>query len=68
MREIMPTSLQSRALTQTDADTRSTIAHEIINWNVLLTLGFCALGLLITLNVMLRFPDLGALIERSNQF
>jgi hypothetical protein len=29
---------------------------------------FCVLGLLIALNVILRFPDLGALIEQYNQF
>ncbi|MGD0147697.1 MAG: hypothetical protein ABSB77_03845 [Xanthobacteraceae bacterium] len=29
---------------------------------------FCLLGLLLTLNLILRFPDLGALIEQYNQF
>lgn len=29
---------------------------------------FCLIGLLLTLNVMLRFPDLGAIIEQCNQF
>ncbi len=29
---------------------------------------FCAIGLLMTLNVMLRFPNLGSLIELYNQF
>jgi hypothetical protein len=29
---------------------------------------FCAIGLLITLIVMLSFPDFGALIEQYNQF
>ena len=29
---------------------------------------FCAIGLLITLNLMLRFPDFGALIAQYNQF
>jgi hypothetical protein len=29
---------------------------------------FCAIGLLIMLNVMLRFPDLASLIEQYNQF
>jgi len=29
---------------------------------------FCAIGLLVTLNLMLRFPDLGALIAQYNQF
>jgi hypothetical protein len=28
----------------------------------------CAIGLLTMLNVMLRFPDLGSLIEQYNQF
>ncbi len=29
---------------------------------------FCLIGLLLTLNVMLRFPDVGAIIEQYNQF
>jgi hypothetical protein len=29
---------------------------------------FCAIGLLITINVILRFPDLGILIETYNKF
>jgi hypothetical protein len=29
---------------------------------------FCAIGLLVTLNVILRFPDFGILIESYNQF
>ena len=29
---------------------------------------FCAIGLLVTLNLMLRFPDLGAIIAQYNQF
>jgi hypothetical protein len=29
---------------------------------------FCMVGLLTMLNVMLRFPDLGSLIELYNQF
>ena len=29
---------------------------------------FCVLGLLVALNVILRFPNLGALIEQYNQF
>ena len=29
---------------------------------------FCVLGLLVAFNVILRFPDLGALIEQYNQF
>jgi len=29
---------------------------------------FCAIGLLVMFNVMLRFPDFGALIAQYNQF
>jgi hypothetical protein len=29
---------------------------------------FCVIGLLVTVNVILRFPDFGALIEQYNQF
>jgi hypothetical protein len=29
---------------------------------------FCLLGLLLTLNFILRFPDLGAVIEQYNRF
>jgi hypothetical protein len=29
---------------------------------------FCLIGLLLTLTVMLRFPDLGALIQQYNLF
>jgi len=32
------------------------------------TVLFCAIGLLITLIVMLCFPDFGAIIEQCNQF
>ena len=29
---------------------------------------FCLIGFLLALNLMLRFPDLGAVIEQYNQF
>lgn len=29
---------------------------------------FCAIGLLAALNLMLRFPDFGAIIAQYNQF
>jgi uncharacterized membrane protein YdfJ with MMPL/SSD domain len=29
---------------------------------------YCLMGLLLTLNLILRFPDLGAIIEQYNQF
>jgi hypothetical protein len=33
-----------------------------------LVIQFCLIGLLVTLILMLRFPDLGAVIEQYNQF
>jgi hypothetical protein len=40
----------------------------ISNPNFITIAAFWAIGLLTMLNVMLRFPDLGSLIERYNQF
>jgi hypothetical protein len=34
----------------------------------IVVVAFCAIGLLTTLNVILRFPDFGAVIEQYNQF
>ena len=31
-------------------------------------IAFCLIGLLLTLNLILRFPDLGAIIEQYNKF
>jgi hypothetical protein len=31
-------------------------------------IAFCTIGLLTTLNLILRFPDFGAIIEQYNQF
>ena len=31
-------------------------------------IAFCLLGLVLSLSLILRFPDLGALIEQYNQF
>ena len=66
----MPTTLPSwsRASIETTFDSGGDVGDRIIKHNLATVLGFCAIGLLITINVMLRFPDLGALIERYNQF
>jgi hypothetical protein len=68
-RGIMPTTVpfRSRALSWTTANTRSGANDWIVDWELPLILGFCVLGLLITFNLMLRFPDLGALIAQYNQ-
>jgi len=36
--------------------------------DLIATVLFCAIGLLVTLIVMLCFPDFGAIIEQCNQF
>jgi hypothetical protein len=36
--------------------------------NLIVIVLFCAIGLLVTVNLMLRFPDLGTLIAQYNQF
>ena len=61
----MPTELlhQRPALTHFNADSRD----DGIG-NLLLILGLCALGFVITLRVIFRIPALGALIECYNQF
>jgi hypothetical protein len=38
------------------------------NSDLPMIIAFCLLGLLLTLSLMLRFPDLGAVIEQYNQF
>jgi hypothetical protein len=40
----------------------------ITNPNLVTVVAFCAIGLLVTIYLILRFPDFGALIERYNQF
>ena len=38
------------------------------NSNLPMVIVFCLLGLLLSLSFILRFPDLGALIEQYNKF
>ena len=38
------------------------------NTDLPMVVAFCLLGLLITLSVIQRFPDFGAVIEQYNQF
>lgn len=48
-------------------DRRSTISTET-EYQALVIVIFCLTGLLATLSLMIRFPDLGALIAEYNQF
>jgi len=43
-------------------------ARGHIDPNLIATVQFCAIGLLLTLIVTLSFPNLAALIEQYNQF
>jgi hypothetical protein len=38
------------------------------NPDLLAVVAFCVIGFLLAFNLMLRFPDLGAVIEQYNQF
>jgi hypothetical protein len=69
-REMMPTTLpaQSRIPTRIKVDVRDDGTDRIIVRDLLSVVGFCVLGLLVTISVMLRFPELGALIESYNIF
>jgi hypothetical protein len=50
----------------------TTVWHRIIaaitNPDFQAVLAFCLIGFLLALNLMMRFPDLGAVIEQYNQF
>jgi uncharacterized membrane protein YdfJ with MMPL/SSD domain len=54
------------------AKTTRTVWHRVVaaisEPDLTAIVAFCAIGLLITLNVILRFPDLGILIESYNKF
>jgi hypothetical protein len=60
----MPTELRAK---KTAAEW-SWLAVAPSDPDLIATVLFCAIGLLLTLIVMLSFPDLGALIEQYNQF
>ena len=67
----MPTTLSSRhrASTEVKVDGHDDSSDRVINNRELSTvLRVYAIVLLITINVVLRFPDLGALIEQYNRF
>jgi hypothetical protein len=66
----MPTTLpaRSRVLTGITFAGRDDAGNRALNHDLIAILAFCAIGLLITMNVMLRYPDLGALAELYSQF
>ena len=64
----MPTTLPSPRRASTKITFDSDVSDRIIDHDLIMVIGFIAIGLLITINVILRCPDLGALIECYNQF
>lgn len=44
------------------------IFTAVTNPDLQAVVALCLIGLLLTLNIMFRFPDLGAIIEQYNQF
>lgn len=40
----------------------------IANPDLLAVIAFCLIGLLLALNLIVRFPDFGAVIDQYNQF
>jgi len=60
----MPTKLRAKQ----SAAEWSWLAVAPSDPDLIATVLFCGIGLLVTLIVMLCFPDLGAIIEQCNQF
>jgi len=60
----MPTELRAKKA----APQWSWPATAFSDLNLIATVQFCVIGLLVTLIGMLSFPDLGAIIEQYNQF
>jgi len=60
----MPTELRAKKA----APERSWPATALGDPNLIATVQFCVIGLLVTLIAMLSFPGFGAIIEQCNQF
>jgi hypothetical protein len=54
----------SRSIKSAGAWLRAAVADP----NLFIIIALCAIGLLVTLNVMLRFPDFGISMEQLEQF
>jgi len=67
-RELPPLTRSASQPTKSAKTVWHQVVAKITNPDLIMIVAFCAIGLLITLNVILRFPDLGALIESYNQF
>jgi hypothetical protein len=54
--------------TQTSKTEQSRHDSETARHDLTAVIAFCLIGLLLSLNFMLHFPDLGAVIEQYNRF
>jgi hypothetical protein len=68
-RQIRNRTVQALAKTadRNDAPDRSWRAH-VTDPSLHAVIAFCLIGFLLMLNLMLRFPDFGAIIAQYNQF
>lgn len=62
-----PTKPTSRRTEKTET-VRSQLITVITDLNLQAVVALCLIGFLLALYFILRFPDLGALIEKYNQF
>jgi hypothetical protein len=60
----MPTELRAKKA----ASEWSWSATALSDPNLIAIVQFCAIGLMVTLILMLSFPEFGAIIEQYNQF
>jgi hypothetical protein len=66
----MPTTLpsRSRAPTKITFESRDNVSDWTTNHDLTMVIALGAIGLLISISVILCYPDFGTLIESYNQF
>jgi len=67
-RELEPTVKPEDRRFERLQTTRDRIVAATTNSDLIPVMLFCAIGLLIALNLILRFPDAGLLVEQYNVF
>ena len=67
-RELQPLTKPAGQLTKLPEAAWHQVLAETTDPDFIIIAAFCTIGLLITINVILRFPDFGASAERYNQF
>jgi hypothetical protein len=67
-RKLQPLVKPQRRHVETAVKLWPRVVAAITNSDMLAVITFSLIGLLLTINFMLRFTDLGAVIEQYNQF